>query len=504
MKRLLTFFLFNFLVMNANADHFETETIHSKINQKTYTLFYHLPSNHENAQVDFPVVYVLNCEWIWTSYIQELKRQGKDQKVILIGVGYGRGPGYKMKHELEDYAVSISEKGIEFTPFREVFLNEIVDYTCDKLPINRGSVTVYGNAAQSQFTTALALEGENRIQHVMVSNLFTKGMQEDDLIRFKEKEKTNNFLLLNQADNRKKYGEDYDQLAKLLHGRSVYYEMESDFPSFATCMPFGLGISMLDLKTSERSTQKSVSFEYRVELTPMNSSAVQDSFLIYSYTSTNDRTKEKDLIVLLDADLDFIAQVRIGDGLMKAGEIGDFAIVSAGTGIDLGNYGDKRFRDLMFSRVRGYSVSGGGENHLKLLEGELLEKARQLVGRINRKVLCGHSLGGSFTAYAASTEHPKFDAYLVSSPAFWVEKKTFKNLMKSIPNEAAPADIFVSVGANEGKRTKMVKNALKYKDELQPKMGNRKLKSMVYEGHNHESVVPVAFRDGIRFLLGND
>lgn len=504
MKQLLTLFLLCFLVINANADHFQTETIHSKINQKIYTLFYHLPSDSEKATVDFPVVYVLNCEWIWTSYIQELKRQGKDQEVILVGVGYGLGPSYKMKNELEDYAVSISEKGIEFSPFHDVFLNEIVDYTCEKLPINRRNITVYGNSAQSQFAAALALQGDKRIQNIMVSNLFVKGMQEDDLSGFKSKEKMNDFLLLNQADNRKKYGEDYDQLARLLNGRSRYYEMESDFPSFATCIPFGLGISMLDLMTSERSKQKSVSFEYRVELIPMYSPAVQDSFLIYSYASTNDRTKEKDVIVLLDADLDFIAQVRISDSLLKVGAIGDFAIISAGTGIDLGNYGDKRFRDLMFSRVRGYSVSGGGENYLKLVEGQLLEKATQLVGKINRKVLCGHSLGGSFTAYSASKKNAQFDAYLVSSPAFWVEKKTFKHLMSSFPDQSLQADVFVSAGANEGKKAKMVANVLTYGEAMKPVMKHRKFKCTIYEGHNHESVVPVAFGEGIRFLLGND
>lgn len=504
MKQLLTLLMLFFLVINANADHFHTETIHSKINQKTYTLFYHLPDHYQKAAVDFPVVYVLNCEWIWTSYIQELKRQGKDQEVILIGVGYGLGPSYKMKNESEDYAVSISEKGIQFSSFHDVFLKEIVDYACDKLPINRGNVTVYGNSAQSQFTAALALEGEKRIQNYIVSNLEVRELLDSGEGKFESKGEVQNFLLLNQLKDKKKNEERNQELVDVLQGRVKYFETDADFASFATCMPFGAGISMLDLRTSKRSKQKSVSFEYRVELTPVYSAAVQDSFLIYSYASTDDGTKEKDLIVLIDPDLDFIVQVKTCDSLFNAGVIGDFAIIAAGTGIDLGNYGDKRFRDLMFSKVRGYRVSGGGESYLRLLEGQLLETATNQFGKINRKVLCGHSLGGSFTAYSASKEDVQFDAYLVSSPAFWVEKKTFKQLMNSIPDQSLQADVFVSAGANEGKKAKMVANVLTYAEAMKPTMKHRKFKCTIYEGHNHESVVPVAFRDGIGFLLGED
>lgn len=514
MKKTLLLIIITIIVsMTGYATEFHTQTINSEVNKKNYTLFYHLPNNYINSGKKYPVIFVLNCEWIFTSYIQSLKRLNLDQKVILIGIGYGMGPNYKMINELIDYKIITSADGLQSSSFKKVLLTELIPSSIANLPIDNKQILIYGNRETSQFLTYLAFDDPERQYHYLISNLEVEKEFVRALKRIKPRDSSNvKFFNLINCDQTKKKQENHHQAIINLYntnntsnnGVLSYYSTSSKMPLHTSSTAMEVAFKNIHIIPIESSTEIATpkEFEYTIQLSQIYSKKIKDTMLIYSFARIDSLNKSKTLIVNLDSDLDFLLQAKICDSLFQQGLIENFVLVGAGSGVDLGSYGVKRFRDLMHIRLRGYDSSGGGYNYWNFLSNDLVTFSDSMYGKCTHKILSGHSLGGVFTAISSIDSCKIFDGYLISSPAFHVYKKRFiTSLLKQ--STLCNHYFFLSIGElEEEKGMKMVSDIISFNNELIKKgIPKDRLKFLIYKTHNHVSIMPEAFADGITYLI---
>lgn len=120
-----------------------------------------------------------------------------------------------------------------------------------------------------------------------------------------------------------------------------------------------------------------------------------------------------------------------------------------------------------------------------------------------RKILAGHSWGGTFPLYAMGVNKSGFDGYLASSPA--LPGTVLENIDEFIHNLALTKEtkLFISVGSDEGLQFPEIIEGFPSLEKALAQHAPAKLsyRSIMFEDENHSSITMAALSKGLRYLL---
>lgn len=173
--------------------------------------------------------------------------------------------------------------------------------------------------------------------------------------------------------------------------------------------------------------------------------------------------------------------------------------------------------DGQFSRVRDLTPevdeswndyeTGGAPEYLEFMERELFPfvESNYRVD-IQKRILSGHSLGGSFGTWVLLTKPDIFSGYILTSPSLWfkdgmifkLEEEYFKN------NKSLNANVFIATGALEipenGMRNDMVDFHKRFLERLRSRRyAGLRINDEIIGGTDHYSTFPVGLAKGLRW-----
>ncbi len=82
-----------------------------------------------------------------------------------------------------------------------------------------------------------------------------------------------------------------------------------------------------------------------------------------------------------------------------------------------------RNRDYLFAEDRNFPASGGAESFTKFVKEEWMPTVEKAYGGNGKRVLLGHSFGGTYTLYSLISDPGLFDAYIAIGSSTWVSGK---------------------------------------------------------------------------------
>lgn len=148
-------------------------------------------------------------------------------------------------------------------------------------------------------------------------------------------------------------------------------------------------------------------------------------------------------------------------------------------------------------------TSGGADSFLRFLTDELAPRIeRAYRGDPNRRVLHGHSLGGSFVVDAVFRRPEAFTDYIAAAPALMIDDGVsfLSEQEYASHHESAPADLYIAVGLLD--QPELVASVAALEDTLKVRQYDRlRWEVTRYEGQTHRSVMPVVLRDGLRWIF---
>ena len=120
-----------------------------------------------------------------------------------------------------------------------------------------------------------------------------------------------------------------------------------------------------------------------------------------------------------------------------------------------------------------------------------------------KKILAGHSWGGTFPLYAMGVNKSGFEGYLASSPA--LPGTVLENIDEYIHNLALTKEtkLFISVGSEEGLQFPEIIKGFPSLEKALAQHAPAKLsyRSVMFEDENHSSITMAALSKGVRYLL---
>lgn len=150
-------------------------------------------------------------------------------------------------------------------------------------------------------------------------------------------------------------------------------------------------------------------------------------------------------------------------------------------------------------------TSGGADDFLRFLTEELAPRIESAYrGDPNRRVLHGHSLGGSFVVDAVFRRPEAFTDYIASSPALQIDDgASFLNEQEyAAQHESAPANLYIAVGLLD--RPELLARVAALEDTLKVRRyADLRWQVTRFEGQTHRSVMPVVLRDGLRWIFSH-
>ncbi len=147
--------------------------------------------------------------------------------------------------------------------------------------------------------------------------------------------------------------------------------------------------------------------------------------------------------------------------------------------------------------------SGGSDAFLRFLRDELIPAVdRDYRADPERRVLHGHSLGGTFVVNAIFEKPTAFTEYIASAPFLALDdlSRFADEAARSRAGESVPAGLYVAVGKND--YPEIVASVTAFTDGLQVRdYRDLRWKYTVFDGETHRSVMPVVLRDGLRWVF---
>ena len=120
-----------------------------------------------------------------------------------------------------------------------------------------------------------------------------------------------------------------------------------------------------------------------------------------------------------------------------------------------------------------------------------------------KKILAGHSMGGSFALFAMGTEKAGIDGYLASSPP--ILGTVMEEIDQHVRNIAITKEVklFCSLGADESVKFPHISTGfpllMEALEQFAPE--NLRYRHVIFEDENHSSVTHAALSRGLRYLL---
>ncbi|MHA7870768.1 MAG: alpha/beta hydrolase [Hyphococcus sp.] len=207
-------------------------------------------------------------------------------------------------------------------------------------------------------------------------------------------------------------------------------------------------------------------------------------------------------IYLLDGGVTFPLLASYYQYLSMAEEVPNMIVVGVsygGRSFPEGNYRGTDFT----APAADHDFFGGAEAFQQMFESELLPLVEEKYqADATKRIIFGQSLGGQFALYTALTNPSLFWGHIASNPAlhrnlhFFLDDK-FQSQTRST------SKVFVSSGEFDDPvyrkpATQWMTHWNNVSDKPWP------LKTMTLRGENHFSAAPAAFRQGLKWLFGEE
>jgi predicted alpha/beta superfamily hydrolase len=251
---------------------------------------------------------------------------------------------------------------------------------------------------------------------------------------------------------------------------------------------------------------------------------------------------EVPVLFMLDADIGFALAAEIARLRGTMGALPTAMVVGIGYGADFAEFAKLRTADLTppLSEA-GRQALGGmtsfiGENDggAEAFLAFLVETLKPEIARrypdasATDHILCGHSLGGLFTAYALLTRPDAFATFLAGSPSLWWDGFAILGRLPAFAGRLAGLEsqprVLVSVGGKEQDppakvppglgmsladvqamvaASRMVDAVPEFAAALR-EAGLADVAHHIFDGEDHGSVVPAALMRGLCFAVPAD
>ncbi len=224
-------------------------------------------------------------------------------------------------------------------------------------------------------------------------------------------------------------------------------------------------------------------------------------------------TRSYPVVYMLDADYAFALAKNICDHIAERNQLPELLLVAiAYDGPP--NYRLHRTRDYTPTKVLagGYGPeyqkhSGGGEKFRDFIREELQPFIESNYRVTDERTFVGHSYGGLFGAWLAFTQPELFSHYVLVSPSLWYDEHLLFRIEKEFAaqHDTLAIKLHLSVGAREiNAERNMVADLQKFAAQIERRnYKGLKLHWFVFEEETHNSVFPLGFTKGIRFIYEN-
>lgn len=245
------------------------------------------------------------------------------------------------------------------------------------------------------------------------------------------------------------------------------------------------------------------------------------------------------VLFVLDADIGFALAAEIARLRGTVGSLPTAMVVGIGYGAEFAEFAKLRTADLTpplsdagREALGGMTdmigeKDGGAEAFLTFLTDTLAPEIERRYPEASAtdRILCGHSLGGLFTAYALLTRPEAFATFLAGSPSLWWDGFAILGHLPAFAERLAGLErqprVLVSVGGQEQEAPAKVPDGLGMTLEQVQAMvvaccmvdsvpefttalreaGLTDVTGHIFEGEDHGSVVPAAMARGLRFAV---
>lgn len=208
-------------------------------------------------------------------------------------------------------------------------------------------------------------------------------------------------------------------------------------------------------------------------------------------------------VYLLDGGSLFPLLVGYYRYLFLGEELPPMIVVGISYGSD--RYAEGNFRASDFTAPSDERDYWGGAGAFQaFLKNELMPRVESTYrSRPDRRIVLGHSLGGQFVLYTAQTEPTLFWGHIASNPALHRNQSFFLEAHWTDSLAGKPSYLFVGSGSDDVPRYR--EPALEWirhwtaVDDVP-----WHLEAVTLDGHSHLSLPPAAFRDGLKWMFGNE
>ncbi|WP_447765133.1 alpha/beta hydrolase [Sphingopyxis panaciterrae] len=245
------------------------------------------------------------------------------------------------------------------------------------------------------------------------------------------------------------------------------------------------------------------------------------------------------VLFMLDADIGFALAAEIARLRGTVGGLPTAMVVGIGYGADYAEFAKLRTADLTPPLSEAGRAALGGmagligeqDGGAEAFLGFLVETLKPEIARryaeasATDHILCGHSLGGLFTAFALLTRPDAFATFLAGSPSLWWDGFAILTHLPAFAERLTKLErhprVLVSVGGQEQDAptkvplglgmsladvqamvaaSRMVDAASEFAVALRD-AGLREVADHVFDGEDHGSVIPAALMRGLCFAV---
>lgn len=250
----------------------------------------------------------------------------------------------------------------------------------------------------------------------------------------------------------------------------------------------------------------------RTEVRVLRSEHAQVDYKLYVGLPQSYGTSERSypVVYMLDADYSFAIARNICEHIAARNQMPELLLVAiAYDGSP--NYRLHRTRDYTPTKslAGGYGPeyqkhSGGGEKFRSFIQGELFPFIATNYRVTEARTFVGHSYGGLFGAWVLFTAPALFKNYILVSPSLWYDGHLMFRVEKEFAAHHAelPAKLYLAVGSREHDAGRsMIADLNKFAAQIESRnYKGLEMRTFVFEDETHNSVFPLGFSKGMRFL----
>jgi predicted alpha/beta superfamily hydrolase len=246
----------------------------------------------------------------------------------------------------------------------------------------------------------------------------------------------------------------------------------------------------------------------------IKSGLINDSYQLFVRTPVGydtSGTVHYPLIIQLDAELGILDEFNVTCGFVSMCEKDSTIPPTIVTGIGYPyeqGAGNGRNRDFTLPNRNGAmpeGTTGGAPAFYQFLKEEVIPfiSKNYAIAGIDKRILCGHSLGGLFTLYACLQKDSlkPFSGFIAASPSIWFDKASLFDYIDTLAlrKDSSSIRLYTTIGLLEGPEMVV------YFNNFVERLNDRHFFGMTINSRkyntNHVGTVSPSFYDGIIFML---